>query len=164
MFIIYQYEREGVAKVEELENTKLKLQARLAECEGTVENLNGKLIQLEKSKQKLQQDIEEVGSHVDQANIQHNMMEKKIRQFDKIIVECSWSPLEAIVGVLWRTHRDNGEIKVVDGVGGDRGGDWLLLPLLVRLPDQQPSSDETSAHNYHPQNRGTLGLNLNGVR
>ena len=49
-FIVYQYEREGVAKVEELENTKLKLQARLAECEGTVENLNGKLIQLLKLK------------------------------------------------------------------------------------------------------------------
>ena len=55
----------------------MKLQARLAECEGTVENLNSKLIQLEKHKQKLQQDIEEVGAHVDQANIQHNMMEKK---------------------------------------------------------------------------------------
>ena len=65
----------------------MKLQARLAECEGTVENLNSKLIQLEKHKQKLQQDIEEVGAHVDQANIQHNMMEKKIRQFDKIIGE-----------------------------------------------------------------------------
>jgi hypothetical protein len=35
----FQYERDGVAKIEELENTKLKLQARLAECEGTVENL-----------------------------------------------------------------------------------------------------------------------------
>ena len=90
--------------------------------------------------------------------------ERFVASLDKIMVECSWSPLEAIVDVLWRTHCDNGEIEVVDGVGGDRGGDWLLLPLLVRLPDQQPSSDETSAHNYHPQNLGTLGLNLNGVR
>jgi uncharacterized coiled-coil protein SlyX len=46
-----------VAKIEELENTKLKLQARLAECEGTVENLNTKLIQLEKSKAHLQQQV-----------------------------------------------------------------------------------------------------------
>jgi hypothetical protein len=52
-----QYEKDGVAKIEELENTKLKLQARLAECEGTVENLNTKLIQLEKSKAHLQQQV-----------------------------------------------------------------------------------------------------------
>jgi hypothetical protein len=53
----WQYEKDGVAKIEELENTKLKLQARLAECEGTVENLNTKLIQLEKSKAHLQQQV-----------------------------------------------------------------------------------------------------------
>merc|ERR1712165_616462 len=69
------YEKDGIAKIEELENIKMKLQARLAECEGTVENLNGKLIQLEKSKQKLQHDIEEIGAHVDQANIHHTQME-----------------------------------------------------------------------------------------
>ena len=33
----------------------MKLQARLAECEGTVENLNTKLIMLEKSKSQLQE-------------------------------------------------------------------------------------------------------------
>ena len=32
----------------------MKLQARLAECQGTVENLNSKLIQLEKSKAQIQ--------------------------------------------------------------------------------------------------------------
>ena len=32
----------------------MKLQARLAECEGTVENLNSKLMQLEKSKAQIQ--------------------------------------------------------------------------------------------------------------
>lgn len=82
-----QYEIDGVAKIEELENSKTKLQARLAECEGTVENLNGKLIQLEKSKAALQQEIDNMTSNVDQANMAHNQMEKKIRQFDKIIGE-----------------------------------------------------------------------------
>ena len=82
-----QYERDGIGKIEDLENTKLKLQARLAECQCTVENVNGKLIQLEKSKQKLQQDIDEVGGHVDHAAIHYNQMEKKIRQFDRIIGE-----------------------------------------------------------------------------
>ena len=44
------YEKDGIAKIEELEHIKMKLQARLAECEGTVENLNSKLINLEKHK------------------------------------------------------------------------------------------------------------------
>ena len=39
------YEQEAVARIEELEATKLKLQARLAESESTMENLNGKLIE-----------------------------------------------------------------------------------------------------------------------
>ena len=45
-------------KIEELEHTKLKLQARLAECESTVDNLSTKLDNLEKSKVKLQTEIE----------------------------------------------------------------------------------------------------------
>ena len=43
-----------LTRIEELENTKMKLQARLAECEGTVDNLNNKLVNLEKSKAQLQ--------------------------------------------------------------------------------------------------------------
>ena len=63
------YEKDGIAKIEELENTKMKLQARLAECEGTVENLNTKLVQLEKSKSQLQENIEDITAKVDQTNI-----------------------------------------------------------------------------------------------
>ena len=40
-----------------------------------------------------------------------------------------------------------GEVQVVDGVGGDRGGDGILLPLLVRLADQDSCSDEPKADN-----------------
>ena len=42
------FEQDGIAKIEELEHTKLKLQARLAECENTVDNLSTKLDSLEK--------------------------------------------------------------------------------------------------------------------
>merc|ERR1719210_1451443 len=38
------YEQEALAKIEELEYSKVKLQARLAESEGTMTNLNGKLM------------------------------------------------------------------------------------------------------------------------
>ena len=56
------------------------------------------------------------------------------------MVKCS-------VGVPWRTNGHIGELQVVDGVGGDRGGDGILLPLLVRLANQDSSSDESKADN-----------------
>merc|ERR1739847_56349 len=50
------YEQEGLAKAEELEMAKMKLQARLAEAQGTIEQLNAKLGQVEKARAKLQGD------------------------------------------------------------------------------------------------------------
>ena len=66
--------------------------------------------------------------------------ERSIASFDKVMVEGS-------VGVLWRTDGHLGEVQVVDGVGGDRGGDGILLPLMVRLANQDSSSDEPKADN-----------------
>merc|ERR1711963_417027 len=57
------YETEGVAKAEEIEMTKMKLQARL------------------------QQDIDEMAAQADQAHILNASMEKKAKQFDKIVGE-----------------------------------------------------------------------------
>ncbi|XP_040573486.1 uncharacterized protein [Lepeophtheirus salmonis] len=81
------YESEAVAKAEELEMSKMKLQARLTEAESTIENLNCKLSQVEKSKGKLHLEIEEMSISLDQAQILNNQMEKKARQFDKIVQE-----------------------------------------------------------------------------
>jgi len=81
------YETDAVAKAEELEMTKMKLQARLTEAETTVENLNGKLAQIERSRAKIQAEIDEMNVNVDQAQILNHAMEKKARQFDKIVAE-----------------------------------------------------------------------------
>ena len=54
------YESEAVAKAEELEMTKMKLQARLTEAESTIENLNGKLTQIDRAKSKIGAEIEEM--------------------------------------------------------------------------------------------------------
>merc|ERR1719500_1711171 len=59
--------------------------ARLAECEVTVESLNSKLMQLEKSKAQLQEQIEDTASRVDVASVHSQQLEKKIKQFDKIV-------------------------------------------------------------------------------
>merc|ERR1712076_113654 len=81
------YETEAVAKAEELEMSKMKLQARLTEAESTIDNLNMKLAQIEKAKGKLQAEIEEMNIRLNQAQILNNSMAKKAKQFDRIVAE-----------------------------------------------------------------------------
>ena len=70
--------------------------------------------------------------------------ERSIARFDKIMVEGS-------VGVLWRTDGHLGEVQVIDGVGGDRGGDGILMPLLVRLANQNSCPDKSNGNNTKPK-------------
>merc|ERR1712213_225532 len=81
------YEKEGLAKAEEAESAKMKLQSRLAEAEGCVSNLNGKAMALEREKAKLQAEIEEAIVAVEDAEARCMAMEKKARNFDKIVAE-----------------------------------------------------------------------------
>ncbi|EFN88457.1 Myosin heavy chain, muscle [Harpegnathos saltator] len=81
------YESEGIARAEELEEAKRKLQARLAEAEETIESLNQKVIALEKTKQRLSSEVEDLQIEVDRATAIANAAEKKQKAFDKIISE-----------------------------------------------------------------------------
>jgi len=81
------YEIDAVARAEDLEMAKLKLQSRLAEAETTTEQLQAKLGIIERAKSKLQVEINEVAAMLDQAHILNSSMEKKARQFDKVVAE-----------------------------------------------------------------------------
>merc|ERR1711973_287775 len=81
------YESEAVAKAEELEMTKMKLVARFTEAEGTIQNLNAKLGQVEKAKGKMQAELEDMVANLDQAQVLNAAMERKAKQFDKVIGE-----------------------------------------------------------------------------
>merc|ERR1719415_400846 len=52
-----------------------------------MEQLNGKLSQLEKAKGKLQAEIDDMTAQADQAHLLNNSMEKKAKQFDRIVAE-----------------------------------------------------------------------------
>merc|ERR1712180_459338 len=67
--------------------TKMKLVARLTEAEGTSQNLNAKLAQVEKSRSKMQAELDEMVSNLDQAQVLNAAMERKAKQFDKVIGE-----------------------------------------------------------------------------
>ena len=81
------YEKEGVAKAEELEMAKLKMQARLTEAISTADQLAAKLAQIEKARGKLAADLEAQTQALDQAQILNGAMEKKAKQFDRIVGE-----------------------------------------------------------------------------
>ena len=81
------YETDAVGKAEELEMSKLKMQARLSEAESTINQLGSKLGQLEKNKQKLQSELDNMSVQLDQAQILNSSMEKKAKQFDRIVAE-----------------------------------------------------------------------------
>merc|ERR1712106_902414 len=82
------YEVDAVAKAEELEMGKMKLQARLSESEMTVTNLQLKLSQVEKVKAKHEAEHGEMMLNLDQAQILQHTMEKRAKQFDKTV--CEW--------------------------------------------------------------------------
>ena len=81
------YEKDGLAKAEESDSSKLKLQSRLAESEGCVSNLNSKAMALEREKAKIQAEIEEMLIAVEDAEARCLALEKKAKNFDKIVVE-----------------------------------------------------------------------------
>ena len=82
------FEIDGMAKAEELEMSKLKLQARLSESQGLIEQLQMKLGQLEKAKGKLESDCSDMSLQLDQAQILNQKMEKLAKQYDRTVAEC----------------------------------------------------------------------------
>merc|ERR1712123_187232 len=81
------YEKEGLAKAEELEMAQLKMQARLGEAQSTIDLKSAKLAQLEKAKAKSQADLDAMATQVDQAQILNASMDKRAKQFDRIVGE-----------------------------------------------------------------------------
>merc|ERR1712183_749558 len=81
------YETDAVAKGEELEMTKMKLTARLTEAEAAIDNLNAKLNQVEKAKGKIASESSDMANSLDQAQVLNAAMERKAKQFDKVIGE-----------------------------------------------------------------------------
>ncbi|KAK6169002.1 hypothetical protein SNE40_020136 [Patella caerulea] len=81
------YESEGIARSEELEESRRKLQCKLADAEQNVEAANIKINNLEKTKYRMQTEMEDLMIEVERANTSANILEKKQRSFDKTTSE-----------------------------------------------------------------------------
>jgi len=81
------YETEGLGRVDELESSRNKLQARIAEAEETVDSLQQKIANAEKSKGRMQSDLEEISMEYERTHAAAIITEKRGRNFDKVVGE-----------------------------------------------------------------------------
>ncbi|CAL4116517.1 unnamed protein product [Meganyctiphanes norvegica] len=81
------YEAEGVARAEELENSRLKIAARLEEAETTFENLNMKNTSLEKMNRHMTAELDKMNIECERASNLASTAEFRQRNFDKILAE-----------------------------------------------------------------------------
>ena len=93
------YESEGVYRVEELEHSKAKLAARLAEAEETIEALNGKIPNAEKSKHRLEVELEEVQNEYERTHAAAIINENRGRNFDKVTFVNKFSEVPLPFGI-----------------------------------------------------------------
>merc|ERR1740131_701482 len=81
------YETKGMGRVDELESSRTKLQARIQEAEETVETLQSKIANSEKSKGRMQSDLEEISMEYERTHAAAIITEKRGRNFDKVVGE-----------------------------------------------------------------------------
>merc|ERR1712228_602128 len=81
------FENEALSRGAELDMTMVKLQARLNESEDTIEQTRLKLSQIELARDKLKGELDATAQQADQAQILNSSMEKKAKQFDRLVNE-----------------------------------------------------------------------------
>ena len=79
------FETEGLGRVDELEGSKQKITARLAEAEETIESLNQKITSTEKTKHRLETELDDLQMEYERVHAAAIITEKRGRNFDKVI-------------------------------------------------------------------------------
>ncbi len=79
------FETEGLGRIDELESSKQKLTARLAEAEETIETLNQKVASTEKTKHRLETELEDLQLEYERVHAAAIITEKRGKNFDKVI-------------------------------------------------------------------------------
>merc|ERR1712045_241961 len=78
---------EGLGRVDELEGSKQKISARLAEAEETIESLTQKVASTEKTKHRLETELEDLQMEYERTHAAAIITEKRGRSFDKVVGE-----------------------------------------------------------------------------
>merc|ERR1712063_82149 len=81
------YETEGMGRIDELDGSRQKLNARLQEAEETIETLNQKVSSTEKTKHRLETELEDIQLEYERVHAAAIITEKRGRNFDKVVGE-----------------------------------------------------------------------------
>merc|ERR1719249_160719 len=100
------YETEGMARVEELEGGRSKLQARIVEAEENVDSLQTKIANIEKSKARLASDLDEISMEYERVHAAALITEKRGKNFDKVLGE--WQAKAADVAAEVEASQNEG--------------------------------------------------------
>ena len=78
------FETEGLGRVDELEGSKQKISARLAEAEETIDGLQQKIASTEKTKHRLETELDDLQLEYERVHAAAVITEKRGRNFDKV--------------------------------------------------------------------------------
>ena len=78
------YETEGLGRVDELESSRHKLNARVQEAEETIESLNQKVASTEKTKHRLETELEDLQLEYERVHAAAIITERRGKNFDKV--------------------------------------------------------------------------------
>merc|ERR1712242_308326 len=81
------YETEGLGRVDELESSRHKLNARVQEAEETIESLNQKVASTEKTKHRLETELEDLQLEYERVHAAAIITERRGKNFDKVVGE-----------------------------------------------------------------------------
>merc|ERR1711915_722067 len=81
------YETEGMGRIEELESSRAKLQAKIVENEELVDVLQTKVANAEKSKGRLASDLDDISMEYERVHAATLITEKRAKNFDKVLGE-----------------------------------------------------------------------------
>ena len=81
------YETEALGRIDELEGSKHKLGAKVAEAEENIESLNTKIGSAEKSAARMNSELEELAMEYERTHAAACITEKRGKNFDKVVGE-----------------------------------------------------------------------------
>merc|ERR1719167_433696 len=100
------YETEGTGRIEELESSRSKLQAKIVENEELVDVLQTKVANAEKSKGRLASDLDDISMEYERVHAAALITEKRAKNFDKVLGE--WQSKASDVAAEVAASQDEG--------------------------------------------------------
>merc|ERR1719295_2311034 len=100
------YETEGTGRIEELESSRSKLQAKIVENEELVDVLQTKVANAEKSKGRLGSDLDDISMEYERVHAAALITEKRAKNFDKVLGE--WQSKASDVAAEVAASQDEG--------------------------------------------------------